>query len=232
MGRNCSVFNCNGNYRGQPYTRVVKFPKDETIRNQWIDAMPNPQSQLEKKKDIYICCWHFECPFAPVQGGERPTGPPTKFIGIPKSCLKQTQSIPRKTTLTSSESRKKHQAELEKENDTIKSFLAFKNDFPKKYPDLNIQHIGLTEFTAFKTDMLGKKVIFFVHFQQEFHSPVGFLKLVCIEKNGLEIPKKSVDVPKNSLVHRWSQISSIFNSAFKYQSTNKDIFQKVSSLME
>ena len=196
MGRKCSVFNCNGNYRGQPYTRVVKFPKDETIRNQWIDAMPNPQSQLEKKKDIYICRWHFECPFAPVQGGERPTGPPTKFIGIPKSCLKQTQSIPRKTTLTSSESRKKHQAELEKENDTIKSFLAFKNDFPKKYPDLNIQHIGLTEFTAFKTDTLGKKVVFFVHFQQEFHSPVGFLKLVCIEKNGLEIPKKSVDVPK------------------------------------
>ena len=54
MGRKCSVFDCNGNYSGQPYTRVVKFPKDEIIRNQWIDAMPNPQSQLEKNSEIML----------------------------------------------------------------------------------------------------------------------------------------------------------------------------------
>ena len=41
----------------------------------------------------------------------------------------------------------------------------------------------------FKTDDIGKSVIRFVQ-SKEVVSPFGFLKLVCVEKNGVEISKK------------------------------------------
>ena len=132
MGRKCSVYNCSGNYRGLPYSNVVKFPKDETTRQLWIDAMPNPRGQLEKKKEIWVCSWHFTCPFVTVQGGKRPNGPPTKFEGIPKSCLKQVQSKPRETKLASSDSRRKTQELRDRDNDKIKTFKEPVCGLPRK----------------------------------------------------------------------------------------------------
>ena len=43
MPRRCSVYNCEGNYNGQPYTQTVsasieKYPEDRKRR---IEAMPN-----------------------------------------------------------------------------------------------------------------------------------------------------------------------------------------------
>ena len=42
MPRRCSVYNCEGNYNGQPYTQTVsasieKYPE---YRKRWIEAMP------------------------------------------------------------------------------------------------------------------------------------------------------------------------------------------------
>ena len=87
MGRLCCVYGCRGNYRGEPYSQVVSFPKDEKSRNEWFEALPNDRKQLEEKKQLWVCRKHFNCDFIKSQGGERPTGPPTIFEGIPKSCL-------------------------------------------------------------------------------------------------------------------------------------------------
>ena len=50
MPRRCSVFNYNGKYRGEPYSKTVsasitKYPED---RIKWIEAMPNQRQSLEK----------------------------------------------------------------------------------------------------------------------------------------------------------------------------------------
>ena len=57
MPRRCSVYNCEGNYNGQPYTQTVsasieKYPED---RKRWIEAMPNQRAQLDKLKTIHVC---------------------------------------------------------------------------------------------------------------------------------------------------------------------------------
>ena len=45
------------------------------------------------------------------------------------------------------------------------------------------------------------------------------------------MPKKSMDAPKNSLVHRWSQITCIFEKTCKYEFDNKEILSNVSDIM-
>ena len=81
----------------------------------------------------------------------------------------------------------------------------------------------------YKTDDLGKTVVFFLHFE-EVSSPIGFLKLVTLEKDGIAVPKRIIGVPKNSLVHRWSQLANI-NAAYKYEPTNADIWNKASNVL-
>ena len=105
MGRVCCVYGCCGNYRGEPYSQVVSFPKDEKSRGEWFAALPNDIRQLEAKKQLWICCKHFDCEFVKSQEVERPTGPPTIFEGCPKSCLKQVTVKPQKLTCTSFEKR-------------------------------------------------------------------------------------------------------------------------------
>ena len=210
---------------------MVKFPEDEVIRSQWIDAMPNPRGQLEQKKEIWICRWHFSCKLVTVRAGEQPSGPPSNFPGIPKTCFKQTQSKPRTTKLSTSEKRLEKQEKAAKENDKIRNFQDFKQDLPKTYPRFTFRNIETNEITLFQTNRFGKRIIFFAHFQ-EVRSPFGFLKIVSIEKNGIEVPKKSVGVPKNSLVHRWSQISDIFENSFKYEPTSKEILDRVTNVMD
>ena len=55
MPNKCNVYGCRGNYRGEPYTKVIEFPHDEAEGNRWIDAMPNDRSRLEKLKNICLC---------------------------------------------------------------------------------------------------------------------------------------------------------------------------------
>ena len=54
MPNKCNVYGCRGNYRGEPYTKVIEFPHDEAERNRWIDAMPNDRSSLEKLKKYML----------------------------------------------------------------------------------------------------------------------------------------------------------------------------------
>ena len=53
MPRCCSVYECHGNYDGEPYTKQVSFPTNESTRSKWIAAMPNDAASLTKKKEIY-----------------------------------------------------------------------------------------------------------------------------------------------------------------------------------
>ena len=54
-----------------------------------------------------------------------------------------------------------------------------------RYPEFTVRTIGLNEIRMFRTDELGKRIVFFVHFQEEVCSPVGFLKVVAVEKEGI-----------------------------------------------
>ena len=108
MGRKCVVYNCRGNYRGEPYSEVVKIPEDVEIKTSWISALPNANSEeLKGRKSIFICKRHFDpdCEWVKTQAGSRPNEPPCIFEGVPKSCLKQTKSKPRKTKLSTSSAR-------------------------------------------------------------------------------------------------------------------------------
>ena len=82
MPRMCSVYGCRGNYKGEPYSPVVKCPDDPDIRKQWIDAMPNKRGSLEKLKEIWICRRHFDCQDIKVQGGSRPSCHPTILMAF------------------------------------------------------------------------------------------------------------------------------------------------------
>ena len=95
MGKRCASYGCRGNYEGEPYSKVVKFPKDEVTRQAWIDAMPNNPGTLKDRKEIYICATHFEGKWINVKGGTYPANPPSVFPGISKSCLRQCHSTPR-----------------------------------------------------------------------------------------------------------------------------------------
>ena len=55
MPKRCADYGCRGNYLGEPYTPVVRFPTGMTERNKWIEAMPNdPGSLREKKKSVCV----------------------------------------------------------------------------------------------------------------------------------------------------------------------------------
>ena len=93
----CAAAGCRGNYDGEPSVPMVKFPKDPEERQRWIDAMPNDPETLKGRKEIWICMSHFKCDFVKIQGGKRPSNPPSFFPVVAKSCFKQTSSIPRQT---------------------------------------------------------------------------------------------------------------------------------------
>ena len=69
MPHRCSAFNCRGNYNGEPYTRMVKFPSDEGERKIWISfsAMPNETESLSKLKEVWICAKHFDCEWVTIK---------------------------------------------------------------------------------------------------------------------------------------------------------------------
>ena len=107
MPRRCAAFNCRGNYSRKPYSQLVSFPSNENERKTWIGAMPNNPQTLIGRKEIWICASHFDCDWVRTRGGKRPAKPPTIFPGVPKSCMKQSKTIPRPTKFATSYARKK-----------------------------------------------------------------------------------------------------------------------------
>ena len=107
---------------------------------------------------------------------------------------------------------------------------AFVHELPKKFQGFSFRNISTKEVTMYKTDDLGKTVVFFLHFE-EVSSPIEFLKLVTLAKDGIAVPKRIVGVPKNSLVHQWSQLANMINAAYKYEATNADIWNKASNVL-
>ena len=102
MGRKCAAYNCRGNYNGEPYSPMVKFPSrdNENEKDDWIKAMPNTRESLMKLKEVWICKKHFDpnCEWKTIKGGKRPSVPPSIFDGVPKSCLKNPASTRRSTS--------------------------------------------------------------------------------------------------------------------------------------
>ena len=95
MPNRCNIFECRGNYN-KPYVKVFPFPNDPEERERWILACANDPETLRKLSEIWACKSHFT-QFKKVRGGERPTGPPSIFPGVNKSCLNQTNSQQRST---------------------------------------------------------------------------------------------------------------------------------------
>jgi hypothetical protein len=85
MPKRCAAFGCRGNYKGQPYSRVVRFPSDEEERRKWIESMPNKCNSLKNRSDLFVCASHFDCEWVNVRGGKRPSGPPTIFAARAKT---------------------------------------------------------------------------------------------------------------------------------------------------
>ena len=125
MGRHCVVYNCRGNYRGEPYSQVVKFPTDRNERSKWISALPNDSKTLLERKELWICVKHFDCAWKTTQGGKRPAELPSIFEGVPKSRVKQINTTPRPTPAATSKRRRELQEELNEKLDQINDFKCF-----------------------------------------------------------------------------------------------------------
>ena len=60
MGRKCAAYNCRGNYKGEPYSQMVRFPSRDNENEKddfddWVKAMPNTRETLMALKEIWIC---------------------------------------------------------------------------------------------------------------------------------------------------------------------------------
>lgn len=219
MVRSCMVFNCRGNYPGEPYTKQVSS-WDEESKRQWIAAMSNMPGTLNSREKIWICVTHFEGEWKSVQGGRKPINPPSIFPGVPKSCLKQTINKPRTTKKTTADTRRKS-SEV---NDKIKTFEEFCTNIKKKYKQYSFV-MREREISMFQTDLFGRKVVFFMQFS-EVTSPCGFLKLVVAESNGIEVSKQELGVARNSLIQKWTDLADVIKKLREYKLTDHDYSQK------
>ena len=224
MPRSCNVLGCRGNYPGEPYSKVVKFPNknvDPSEWDRWLCAMPNERASLENLKEIWLCRSHFDCEWKKVRGGERPVDPPSIFPGIPKSCFKQTVSKPRLTSATS-EQRADIEAKRREEEDKIKDFDEFCVKIRTRYSNFNVisGHDG-TDIYLSRTDAKGQKVTRFLHFRS-ISSHFGFLYFVTGEKDGTAVPKGKFSLQKNSLLSRWTQVDDIVSVVDNYENINND----------
>lgn len=196
MPKKCNVYGCRGKYRGEPYTKVVPFPSDGVERNRWIDAMPNDRSSLLQLKQIYACVHHFDCDWVTVKCGKRPSQPPSIFPGVPQSCLKQVSSTPSNTS-SSAEARARNEELRTNALDKIGDFDSFCYTVIQQRFSQN--HLIILDGDVYisKTDTQGRSVVQFLHLHHGI-SPIGFLFLKCVEKNGKEIPKSYFSViPKS-----------------------------------
>lgn len=138
MPKRFAAYGCHGNYHGQPYSLVVRFPSSVDEREAWINALPNKKWTLTNRKDLYVCASHFNCNWQVYRGGKRPAGPPTVFAGIPKFCLKQTIAKPRNKNALC-DRREQRSFQVMKGRDTIGSVKAFEQDIGKRFPLFSIR---------------------------------------------------------------------------------------------
>ena len=211
MPRRCAVTKCGGNGRGaSEYTKMVSFPtKDDPEYGRWVEAMPNTRKELESMKEIWVCAAHFRGEWKTVRGGKRPVNPPSVFPPtVEKSCFKQVVSKPRSTKAATSEQRENKQKMLEEAKDKIKNFENFVKGCPGQI-NKNFQiRRHENDLTVYSMDVLASKVTKFIHFR-EVKSKFGFLQLIRAEKDGFAVPLALFDLPKNHMVHKWSQIKFI-----------------------
>lgn len=224
MPKRCAVYGCQGNYRGQPYTKVVRFPEDELEHDRWIKAMPNAGPSLVGRRNLYICATHFDCEWITYRGGRRPVVPPSIFPGIPKSCLKQSQAKKRATSRTSSTARQQQEAERQLQENNMKDFVSFTRELPRRYPQYIVKFEKDEVYMSLLNDT-GSQVTQFLHFRK-IESPFGFLYLDTVEKNGYQIPKHHFTLNKNSRLNKWSQLSDIFSVIQKHVPSNCDYLNK------
>ena len=224
MPKKCNVYRCRGNYRGEPYIKVVSFPTDEVEQKRWIEAMPNERSSLLQLQQIYAYVRHFDCEWITVKGGTRPSHPPSIFPGVSKSCLNQVSSAP-KITIDSAETRAENERLRTEVADKIGDFSSFCNDIQKHIPKGYRIVCDTNDIYISKTDAKGRSVIQFLHLQF-VNSSFGFLYIKCAEKNGKEVPKtyfsKAYCLQKNSLLNKWSQFDKIMSCITMYEFKDAD----------
>jgi hypothetical protein len=195
MPKHCAAFDCHGNYKGQPYTRMVRFPTEENERRRWIEAIPSNPLTLNRRRDIYVCASHFYCFWTAAKGGLRPVGPPTVFRGIAKSCIKQTFSGRRRTTEAFAFLARQKQQEIAKiYRDKMNSCDKFTRNVAEHFPEYIIRRNG-DEVSMVKLSKSGNKVIQFV-LLRKITSHFAFLLIVRLEKDGYEVPKNVLNFQK------------------------------------
>lgn len=193
MPKRCAAYGCRGNYRGEPYSHMVRFPSDAVEREAWINALPNKKGSVTHRKDLFICASHFSCAWQISRGGKRPVGPPTIFPGIPNSCIKRFHAKPRNKNALS-QTREKRSQQRQEERNKIGSFSQFVKEIAKRFPQFSVLENG-SKVNMFTADDSGRKIDKFLSFQ-EVESPFGFLFLVRAERNGYEIPKSKFILQK------------------------------------
>ena len=190
MPRKCAAYKCRGNYNGEPYSQMVKFPSQikEEEWKEWITDMPNPLESLLQQKEIYICQKHFhpDCKWKKICGGKCPDEPPSIFENVPSSCLKRRKT--RRSTTSTSEVRYKKQNDRELELDKIKSFTDFVDNVQSRINEKFYLIKNENGNSLFMTDDIGSKVVLFLNFKSII-SPFGFLQLHRAEKDGMHVPK-------------------------------------------
>lgn len=57
MPQKCCVPGCNGNYQNGPKVSVFGFPKDVSLRQKWLKAIP--RDNFEPTNNTKVCEAHF-----------------------------------------------------------------------------------------------------------------------------------------------------------------------------
>ena len=81
------------------------------------------------------------------------------------------------------------------------------------------------DFTMYRTNRIGQKVVVFIHFRK-VEPKFGVLKYITAEHNGMEVPKQTLGVPRNSLLQKWSMVGEIVDKVTMYKPSNEDYLQK------
>ena len=58
MPNKCAIFNCKTNYAGGAKDSTVSFPRDDNLRQKWIQFVN--RKDWKWSKHSVICIYHFE----------------------------------------------------------------------------------------------------------------------------------------------------------------------------
>ena len=104
----------------------------------------------------------------------------------------------RTNTSKTAEIRHSRQLNFDKDKIKINSFAKFKENIPKKFQEFAYKTFE-EELTLFRTDPLRKKLRKDACFPfKEIDTLFGFLKVQVAEKDGIEVSKRDIGIPKNS----------------------------------